>query len=104
MTLTAAEQIKVRQILKVPSDRMSDLMSILVQLTDTDVLAAVRDSLLQWDGLRAARNPDRAGMIKADVVEWDSSDRCKALCHLEAQIKLDLALTIGWDSSEVLAF
>jgi hypothetical protein len=97
LSLTNAEQIKVKQLLRVPVDRVGDLAGILSGVTDADVLAAVRDGLLRWDEVKAARNPVGAGMTRADVVEWDSEAKCEALRHLEGQIRGDVAIAIGWE-------
>ena len=106
MSLTAAEKIKVRQILRPSPERSPELTDLLTWLVDADAINAVRAAFTRWDALIVSNSPDRAGMKIADVIEWDTIERCHKLHQLSSDIKTDLAIAIGYtlDSPEILAF
>jgi hypothetical protein len=108
VALTPAEIIKVKQILKVPNARASELDGVLSvsNLLDPAAEASVRASFIKFDALQTSDSPDRAGMIEADIIKWDVCDRNQHLDTLTRRIQSDIAIAIGFtlDPEEILAF
>ncbi len=102
--LTPAERIRIRQIIRPTVEQRAQFKGLLDWLTDVDAIANVRVNLARWEEVQTSRKPKELGLTRADVVEFDPSQRCEALCLIERTIRRDLAICLDFEIQEVFAF